>query len=42
MRTTDLMLLLLKLNTIFTATFSGSKVCDAQVNFLRGIDETLL
>ena len=34
MRTIDLMLLLLKLNMIFTATFSWSLLCDALVNFL--------
>ena len=34
MRTIDLMLLLLKLNMIFTATFSSSVLCDALVNFL--------
>ena len=34
MRTIDLMPLLLKLNVIFTATFSLSVLCDALVNFL--------
>ena len=33
-RTIDLMLLLLKLKMIFTATFSRSVLCDALVNFL--------